>query len=390
MANVRHKKGLHDIAIVATYNTQQAKRLDGENDLSLITEVITSLLATANLTGSDINGVNINSAVWNLKPREAISMLGGQPRWCGNEFMGIAAVLEAAGAIATGQAETILIACAQAGEYQHGGATAPWTRPAHEFVECFGLYTAPEFALCAQRHMSLYGTKPEALAEVAATIRSNGHYHPKAQFYNKGLVTVDDVLQSRMVASPFHLLDCCITSEGAAGLIITTAERAKDMDAEAIYILGAGTDRQGMSYTRAPVWDRFGDVGKRAAANAFAQAGLKPADIDVCEFYDPFSFEIIRQFETFGFCPVGEGGDFVMDGRIGINGEYPVATNGGLLSFSHAGTLQMLQKVICAYEQLTDQMPEPIQVKDANTAMATNGGSGALFCDVILLGQQPV
>lgn len=384
------KTPLHDIAIVATYNTQQARRLEGENDLSLITEVIAHLLATANLQASDIDGVNINTAVWNLKPREAISLLGGKPRWCGNEFMGIAAVLEAAGAIATGQAETILIACAQAGEYQQSGATAPWTRPAHEFVECFGLYTAAEFALCAQRHMAIYGTPQESLAQVAATIRSNGHYHPKAQFYNKGLVTADDVLQSRMVASPFHLLDCCITSEGGGGLIITTAERARDMDVEPIFILGAGTDRQGMSYTRAPVWDIYGDVGKRAAQNAFQQAKLKPQDIDICEFYDPFSFEVIRQFEAFDFCQPGEGADLVTNGNIAIDGQYPVATNGGLLSFSHAGTLQMLQKVIAAYEQLTNRVPDELNVPNAKTALASNGGSGALFCDVMILGHQEV
>ena len=384
------KTPLHDIAIVATYNTQQARRLEGENDLSLITEVIAHLLATANLQASDIDGVNINTAVWNLKPREAISLLGGKPRWCGNEFMGIAAVLEAAGAIATGQAETILIACAQAGEYQQSGATAPWTRPAHEFVECFGLYTAAEFALCAQRHMAIYGTPQESLAQVAATIRSNGHYHPKAQFYNKGLVTADDVLQSRMVASPFHLLDCCITSEGGGGLIITTAERARDMDVEPIFILGAGTDRQGMSYTRAPVWDIYGDVGKRAAQNAFQQAKLKPQDIDICEFYDPFSFEVIRQFEAFDFCQPGEGADLVANGNIAIDGQYPVATNGGLLSFSHAGTLQMLQKVIAAYEQLTNRVPDELNVPNAKTALASNGGSGALFCDVMILGHQEV
>ena len=379
-----------DVAIVATYNTQQARRLEGQDDLSLLSEVIQSLLDQSQLNAEDIAGINISSAVWDLKPREALSMLGGQDRWCGNEFMGIAAVIEAASAIITGQAETIMIACSQAGEYSHSGATAPWTRPSHEFSECFGLYTAAEFALCAQRHMAIYGTPASALAEVAATIRSNGHHHPQAQFYGKGLVSAEQVLASRMVCSPFHLLDCCITSEGAGGLIITTAERARDMDAQAVFIIGAGTDRQGMSYTRAPIWDQCGHVGQRAAKRAFKQAQLQPQDIDVCEFYDPFSFEIIRQFEAFGFCQPGEGADFISDGRIAIDGEFPVSTNGGLLSFSHAGTLQMLQKVIVAYEQLSGKMPKPLQVKKANTAMATNGGSGALFCDVMLFANEAI
>ena len=177
-------------------------------------------------------------------------------------------------------------------------------------------------------------------------------------FITKGLVTTEQALASRMICSPFRLLDCCITSEGG-GLIITTAERARDMDAQAVYIVGAGTDRQGMSYTRAPVWDECGNVGQRAAKRAFEQAQPQPKDIDVCEFYDPFSFEIIRQFEAFGFCQPGEGADFISDGRIAIDGEFPVATNGGLLSFSHAGSLQMLQKSLLLTNNLAEKCPTP-------------------------------
>ncbi|MCX2982266.1 thiolase family protein [Halieaceae bacterium IMCC14734] len=380
---------LQDVVIIASYNTQQARRLEGANDMSLMLEVIPALLERAGVGADQVDGVNVSTPVWGLNGRETIQLLGGQPRWCGNEFMGIAAVLEAAGAIATGQAEMIMIAHAQAGEYSYGEATSPWTRPTHEFSECWGLYTAAEFAFCAQRHMHLYGTRQEALAEVAATIRRNGNKNPKGCFYDRGEVTPEDVLASRMVASPFHLLDCCINSEGGGGLMLTTAERARDLDVVPIHILGGGTDRQGMAYTRAPVWDTYGWVGRRAAERSFEMAGLRPTDVDVCEFYDPFSFEIIRQFEAFGFCAEGEGGDFVMDGRIAVDGEFPVVTNGGTLSFSHAGTLQMLQKVISGYEQLSGQLPAELTVPDANVAIASNGGSGALFCDVMLMGREP-
>ena len=238
--------------------------------------------------------------------------------------------------------------------------------------------------------MHLYGTRPEALAEVAASIRNNGHLNPLGAFFGKPPVTPQDVQASRMVASPFHLLDCCINSEGGGGLILTTAERARDMDGCAVYLLGGGIDRQGMAYTRAPVWDSYGWVGRRAAQRAFAQAGIGPDGVDVCEFYDPFSFEIIRQFEAFGFCEEGEGGDFVMGGRIGLDGECPVVSNGGLLSFSHAGTLQMLQKVIACHEQLTGKLPPELTVPEARVAMTSNGGSGALFCDVLLVGSEPL
>ena len=138
-----------------------------------------------------------------------------------------------------------------------------------------------------------------------------------------------------MVADPYHLLDCAINSEGGAGLVLTTAERAADLGVQPIYLLGGAIERQGMAYVAAPVWDRYGWSGRRAAQRAFAQCGLAPADVDVCEFYDPFSFELIRQLEAFGFCKEGEGGDFVMGGRIEIDGECPLVTNGGLLSFSH-------------------------------------------------------
>lgn len=271
--------------------------------------------------------------------------------------------------------------------YADRAATSPWTRPSHEFVECFGLYTAAEFALMAQRHMTLYGTAPEAFAEVAAAIRCNGARHPEAVFYNRE-VAPEDVLASRMICEPFHLLDCAMNSEGGAGLILTTRARAADLDVRPIHLLGGALDRQGMSYVTAPVWEYYGDVGRRAAQLAFAQSGLGPSDIDVCEFYDPFSFEPIRQFEAFGFCDEGEGGAFVMDGRVRIDGQYPLSTNGGLLAFSHAGVVQMLQKVISGAQQLRGEYPDALTVDGAQTVMVSNGGAGALFCDVLLLGTQ--
>ena len=380
------KHPFHDIVIVGAYNTRQAKVLEGVTELSVLLDAIKGALAEAGLTSADVDGMNVRSSVRRMNPREAVRLLGGRPSWAGTGI-GIEAVIEAASAIATGQCETVLIADAQAGQYTYRAATSPWTRPSNEFVECWGLYTAAEFALIAQRHMHLYGTRPESLAEVAAAIRMNGARNPEAVFYGRE-VTPDDVLASRLVAEPFHLLDCAINSEGGAALVLTTRERARDLDAKPVYVLGAATERQGMAYVGAPVWDECGFVGRRAAERAFEQAGLTPADVDVCEFYDPFSFEIIRQFEAYGFCKEGEGGDFVMGGRIRIDGELPVVTNGGLLSFSHAGTAQLIQKVISSALQLRGDVDDAIRVPDAAVAMTSNGGAGALFTDVMLLGSE--
>lgn len=355
-------------------------------ETAVLLDAMRGALRSAGLAFADVDGVNVSSSVRRWNPREVVPLLGGRPCWTGVE-MGIPAVMEAAFAIASSMATTVLVATAQAAEYTERNLTAPWTRPSNEFVECWGLYTAAEFALIARRHMHLYGTKPEALAEVAATIRTHGAKNPEAVYYSLGkTVTPAEVLASRMVADPFHLLDCAITSEGGAGLVLTSAERARDLGVTPIYLLGGGVDRQGMSYVGPPVWDRYGEVGGRAARLAFAQAGLAPEDVDVAELYDPFSFEIIRQYEAFGFCDEGEGGDFVMGGTIEPGGRYPVTTDGGVMSYSHAGaSCQMLQRVIRGVEQLRGTCVST-QIDGAEVAMCSNGGSGALFTDVMLLG----
>ena len=377
------------VAIVGAYDTKQAKRLEGVTEAELLLDAITGALGAAGLEPDDVDGLNTSTWVTGLHSRYIAQWFGGRPMWTGTAVPGIEAVLEAAAAVATGQCHTALVAAAQCGEYTARESTVSWTRPSNEFVECWGLYTAAEFALMAQRHMHVYGTRRESLSEVAAAIRTNGARNPGAVMYGRE-VTPADVEASRMVAHPFHLFDCCINSEGGSGLVLTTEERARDLDVTPIYVLGGSLDRQGMSYVTVPLWDRYGWVGRRAARLSFEQCGLSPADVDVAELYDPFSFEIIRQLEAYGFCKEGEGGDFVMGGRIRSDGELPVATNGGLLSYSHAGLVQQLQKPVNAALQLQGKLPAELTVPDAKVALASNGGSGALFNDVMLLGKEMV
>ena len=383
------KSPFRGVAIVGVYNTKQARRLEGTTELALVLDAVRGTLASAGVEPADVDGINVSTWVSQLNSRLVANWFGARSAWTGSSSPGVEAVLEAAAAIATGQCHTVLVASAQCGEYTERESTVRWTRPTNEFVECWGLYTAAEFALIAQRHMHIYGTKREALSEVASAIRMNGAINPEAVMYGRE-VTPADVEASRMVADPYHLLDCCITSEGGAGILLTTEERARDLDVTPIFVLGGALDRQGMSYVTAPVWDQYGWVGRRAAELSFEQCGLSPKDVDVAEFYDPFSFEIIRQLEAFGFCKEGEGGDFVMDGRIRIDGALPVATNGGLLSYSHAGVAQMLQKPINAAMQLRGDLPESLTVPNARVALASNGGAGALFCDMMLVGKDPL
>ena len=377
------------VAIVGAYNTVQAKQLPNWTESGLVLDAIRGALGDAGLTPADVDGVNVSTWVSQLNSRTVCQWFGGLPSWTGTSHPGIEAVLEAAAAIQSGQAHTVVIATAQCGEYTERESTVSWTRPENDFVECWGLYTAAEFALMAQRHMHIYGTPREAFSEVAAAIRSNGALNPDAVFYGRECSPAE-VENSRMVADPFRLLDCCITSEGGAAMVLTSTERAKDLDVKPIHVLGGALDRQGMSYVTAPVWEKYGWVGRRAAEMTFEQCGLSTRDVDFAEFYDPFSFEIIRQLEAFGFCKEGEGADFVLEGRIRIDGDLPVATNGGILSYSHAGVVQLLQKPLNAVLQLQGRLAPEITLHQPKVALATNGGSGALFCDVMALGSEPV
>lgn len=389
------KHFLHDVAIVGIYNTPQARELEGHSSESVTAAACAGALADAGLTHRDIDGVAAGS-----KSAPLIYWMRNGPAWRSMSPPSIPALLQSAAAIAAGQCHTVLVADGMAGVYTQRQSTAPWTRPSNEFVVSYGMFTAAEFALIARRHMHLYGTTPEQLATVAAVIRNNGHVHPDAIYRGRGPYTPQDILDSRMVADPFHLLDCAMTSEGGCALVLTHAERAKDLPNKPVWILGGSGDTFGPAYQHPPQWSLAGRgsgakedninglVGRRAARQAMGMAQVSHQDIDVCEFYDPFSFEIIRQFEAFGFCETGEGGDFVMDGRIEVGGEFPVTTDGGVMSFSHGGAaVQQLQRVTRAVEQLRGTCASR-QVEGAAIAMASNGGAGALFSDVLVMGTE--
>ncbi|MGE2815019.1 thiolase family protein [Mycobacterium heidelbergense] len=381
-------------AIVGVHNTRQGRRLEGETSRSLALKAIRGALDDAGLSLDDVDGISAGplsaTLIYDLR-------LG--PAWQGLGF-GVSMITEAAAAIEHGMADVVLLVAAQAGEYRDHEATAPWTRPENEFVAPWGMFTAAEFALIARRHMHVYGTTREHLSMVAATIRNNGSRNPEAVYYQRGPFTTDDITASRPVADPFHLLDCATTSEGGCALVVANLEKVADKvdaAARAIYVLGSGADFHGPSYQHPPAWDlvgRRGDhvngvVGRRAAERAFSHAGLRPDDVDVLELYDPFSFEIIRQLEAFGFCGEGEGGPFVADGHIAIDGSHPITTDGGTMSFSHAGSNpQMMQRAIRAVEQLRGDAGD-LQVPDARIALCSNGGAGALFTTVLILGDEP-
>lgn len=377
------------VAIAGVHNTVQARRLEDHDSTSIALAGALGALADAGIAPHEVDGV-VGPDCAQIALEFGLGPCTRRP-----SSLGIPAILDAAALITTGQCEVVLIAAGGARIHTERTSTAPWTRPANELVVGYGLFTAAEFALMARRHMLTYGTTPEQMAAVAATIRNNGHANPEAVYYGRGPFSAADILESRMIADPFHLLDCAMTSEGGCGVVLVGADRAAECGAP-VWILGGASDSFGPAYTVAPVWDfrprpdsdPAGMVGARAAKRAFAMAGVSPAEVDVAELYDPFSFEIIRQLEAFGFCPPGEGGPFVADGNIGPGSLLPVTTDGGTMSFSHPGiSAQQLQRAIRAVLQLRGTCTTN-QVMGAQVALCSNGGAGALFCDVLLLGRE--
>ena len=189
------------------------------------------------------------------------------------------------------------------------------------------------YAPMARQHMQRYGTTSEQFGEIAVVCREHAILNGNAVMTKP--ITLEDHQNSRMITDPFRLLDCSLESDGGAAYVVTSAERARDLRQPVVDLLGVamGHPDSPNSITQRP---DLGEIGiARAAPIAFAMAGAGPADIDVAEVYDCFTYVVLRQFEAMGFCANGEGGPFVLNGRLRIDGALPTNTHGGLLSQGH-------------------------------------------------------
>jgi acetyl-CoA acetyltransferase len=381
---------LADIAVVGVGLTPQRKRSD-RNSLQIALDAAKLALADAGLRAGDIDGI---AARWPgpggtvLAPGSAdwSGLLGVPLGWIGDSYpQGVPALLDAAGAILTGQASTVLITGGQAGVLG-GGKLAAYTQPGNEFVEPFGAFTAAHFALVAQRHLARFPHARRGAAEIAATIRNTGSANPDAIMHGRGPYTTDDVLASAPVVDPFTLLDLCLASEGGAAIVITTRERARDLPHPPVVVLGAGMEWMRQQYVDPPRYEQVWGIGSAAAAKAFGQAGLGPSDVDIAELYDVTSLEVARQFEALGFCGAGEGTDFASAAGIGPDGKLPTCTDGGLMAFSHIGWGAPTLKIAEAVRQLRGECGAR-QIAGADVAVAAGAGSGAQYYNLVLLGR---
>jgi acetyl-CoA acetyltransferase len=218
--------------------------------------------------------------------------------------------------------------------------------------------------------MERYGTAPEQLAEIAVTMRRHAALNPDAKMRRP--ITVADVLESRMISEPLHLLDCCIISDGGGALVVTSAERARSLRKPPVLVLGCG---EAVAHQELGAPDLLSGASRQSGAQALAMAGVRHADLDLATIYDSFTITVLHSLENLGFCKPGEGGSFVEGGRIGLGGELPVNPDGGGLSSNHPG-MRGIFLAIEAVRQLRGECG-PRQVEGARLALA-HGTGGTL------------
>ncbi len=323
------------------------------------------------LTGAPAEVFVTNLGIPDLR-YSAITPLGGAS--------GIAAIQTAMAAIEAGLCNHVLI---PSGRNTSAGAKAgvrihqmPQFHLITEYEYPLGAISPAQlYAPMARRHMELYGTTSRQFAEVATTVRAHALLNDNAVM--KKPMTVEDHQASRMITDPFRLFDCSLESDGGAALVVSAAERAGDMRARPVNVLGIAEGHPDSPSAITPRGDMTTLGLAKAAPRAFAMAGLGPKDIDVAEIYDCFTWVLICQLEDMGFCPKGEGGRFVEDGRLRLGGELPTNTHGGLLSQAHMLGLNHICELV---RQLRGEGGRA-QVAGAETGLVTgygDMGDGAL------------
>ena len=362
----------NEIAVVGAYEHPRRWAPD-KTAFQIAAESARGALEDAGLTIKDVDGY----ATSGVGPIGALSMchhLNLKPDWIDSTAIGgssfVAQVAYAGAAIRAGLCRTVLItygATAASERFAIGTGGGFSQDPPDAFDIPYGPTIVGAYGMVAQRHMHEYGTTSEQLAEIAVTIRRHASLNPNAKYRDP--ITVEDVLASRTISSPLHLLDCCMISDGGGALVVTSAERARDLKKRPALVLGAGVANRHNGIGQRDILDI---AARQSGAKAFERAGVKHSDVDLCMIYDSFTITVLSTLENLGFCKLGEGGPFVQNGRIGLGGELPVNLDGGGLSSNHPG-MRGIFLVIEAVKQLRGESGER-QVKDAQIALCHGTG----------------
>jgi acetyl-CoA acetyltransferase len=345
-------------------------------------------LADAGLTLDDVDGLAHAGS-----PAGLAEYLGIRPRYLDGTMVGGSSyelhVEHAAAAIAAGLCDVVVsvyAATPRSDRRRPGGGMRrmpPGPNPALEWEVPYGLrLPIGGYALAASRHMAVYGTTPEQLAQIAVDTRRWAAMNPRARYRDP--ISVDDVLSSPLVVSPLHLLDCCLVTDGAGAFVMTSAERARDLARPPVYVLGAATCGTHSMITEMP--DLTVTGGAVSGPAAFEMAGIKHDDVDLLMGYDSFTITALLHLEDLGFCSKGEGGAFVEDGRLGPGGSLAMNTNGGGLSYTHPGMYGMFL-LVEAVRQLRGDAGER-QIPDHRVAVAHGSGGVLSTMGTVVLGTE--
>ena len=341
--------------------------VDAIEDAGLSPAQVDGIMPFPNLGRAEELAANLGCS--NLRFAATIHMGGAAPA---------ASLGSAAAAVNEGLADYVLL---PAGWNGYSGARArqtiaedvssiPGGAIARDYYMPHGFTAPPQwYAVMARRHMHEYGTTAEQLGAIAVAMRRHAQLNPGAVMHGRPL-TLDDYLASPMLADPYRVFDCCLETDGAAAVVVTSAERARDLPGRPVRILASAC---GQPYPADEITNRkdiFQTGLTIAAPEAFGRAGVTPADADFAMIYDCFTFELLQQLEEVGFCKRGEGGAFVEGGRIELGGALPVNTHGGLLSEAH---VLGMSHIVEAVKQLRGEAAER-QVADAGLGVVTGWG----------------
>ncbi|MCB1740009.1 MAG: transporter [Gammaproteobacteria bacterium] len=375
---------LKDKACIVGVGETEYKRGAEQSVMHQVVQASMRAIADAGLGVQDIDGFVLpgpfvwqealaaNLGVGDLRYSTMVQMGGASP---------VTALQSAAMAVSAGVARNVLIPFGWNGysEARVSRRERPEARAAlrenamsqavRNFYAPFGaLAPVHYYAWLATRHQQLYGVQPEDMAEIALTCRANAQSNPRAYMHGRPL-TLDDYLAAPMMATPFRKLDCCLETDGACAVVVTSAERAADCARSPVYIMGIA---EGHPYPADDIPNRadFFQIGLSfAAPQAFEMAGIERKDLDFAQIYDCFTYVVMLQIEALGLCGRGEVGDFVKGGRLRIDGELPINTHGGLLSEAHVWGHN---HVVEAVRQLRHEAS--LQVPDCEIGLVTGWG----------------
>lgn len=351
----------------------------GQTDLEITSRAVHGAVRDAGLGMDQIDGLlsaSLSSSMWVNKLAE---YLGVRPSFMDSTQIGGASfvghLLIVAAAIRAGLCRNVVIAY---GATPRGGNGVSATSPAraamdpYPYEDPYQPFNPPSsYALATRRHMHEYGTTREQLAQVAVAARQWASLNPEA--YKRDPLSIEDVLNARMISSPLTVRDCCLVTDGAGAIVVTSTDRANDFPKLPVYVMGTA-----MVHSHRQI-SAMADLTTTAATvsgqQAYARAGMSPAEMDIVQVYDAFTINPILFLEDLGFCKKGEGGAFISDGRIAPGGALPVNTNGGGLSCVHPGMYSMFG-LVEAVRQLRGEAGER-QVSKARTALV-HGNGGVL------------